>query len=171
MNKEKIFESFKILKQEYGLGESKFKKLTADNQELSKRQLDRYRRTFQFVVDETKQYGLIDEEDEVNLRLTDKGKHLLSQYQKEDVVSFNQSLFELMEQQYKYLFRYFIEFLYSANKHKPGLLIFPYYSPRLLNMNKSTIKTTNDIIGYSKELVNRLQQDIKKYLGKDLQLI
>lgn len=161
----KIFESFKILKQKHRLGESKYKKLTVDDENLSKSQETRYRRTFQLVLEEAQEYALIDVDMEGYLRLTETGKQLLLEYKTGETASFNFSLLQIMERKYN-AFRYLIELLYNTNKHKNGLLIFPNYSPRLLHIEKPSIKTTADMIRYSKALVNQLQQDIKTHLGE-----
>ena len=164
-DKEQVFDYFKILKQEHHLGESKYKTLSSDGENLSKTQVDRYRYTFQQVIDEARDYDLIGEGSDSNLKLTEEGKTLLSRYRVEGPISFNQSLFKLMEARYN-AFRYLVEFLYNVNRFKPGLLIFPNYSPRQLHFERSAIKTGADITKYSEALVNKLQQDIAKYLGE-----
>lgn len=168
--KEMIFESFKILKQEHRLGESKYKKLTSDNENLSKAQVDRYRYTFKQVIYEAKEYELINEDDNGIFNLTNKGRDLLSIYHQIDgPLLFNQALFNLMETKYN-AFNYLIKFLYKANTFKPGLIIFPNYSPMQLNFERSTIKTTANFIDYSIVLISRLRNDIKKYLDQDRDL-
>jgi hypothetical protein len=166
-DKEHVFDSFKSLKQTKRLGESKYKRLTSE-EPLSKAQLGRYRFTFEQVMDEAKEYRLINEEGSL-LRLTDEGTKLISKYQEEGSVSFNRALFELMEGNYR-AFRYLIDFLYRANLHKPGFLIFPNYSPRQLHFERSNVRTWNDIKQYSESLAVKLQQDIKEFLGKDRDL-
>ncbi|HKZ42616.1 MAG TPA: hypothetical protein VJ044_16755 [Candidatus Hodarchaeales archaeon] len=164
-DKEQVFDSFKILKQQHRLGESKYKTLSSDSENLSKAQVNRYRYTFQQVIDEAKEYELLDADSEGNLTLTDEGKALLLKYRVNGPVGFNQSLFKLMEARYN-AFRYLVEFLYNVNRFKPGLLIFPNYSPRQLHFEKSATRTTADIKKYSEALTQRLQQDIQKYLGE-----
>lgn len=169
-DKEQVFDFFKILKQQHRLGESKYKTLSSDSGNLSKAQVDRHRYTFQQVIDEARDYDLVDVDSEGNLTLTEEGKSLLGQYRAEGPVCFNQSLFKLMEARYN-AFSYLVEFLYNVNRFKPGLLIFPNYSPRQLDFEKSTIRTTGDITTYSEALAQRLQQDIKKYLGEKRSLV
>ncbi len=166
----KIFESFKALKQEHRLGESKYKKLTWDHDRniLSKLQEDRYQKTFKEVLEESQEYNLIENVNDY-WRLTEEGRKLLTRYQSEGTLPFNRALFKLMEAKYQ-AFRQLVTLFYKANKYQPGLLIFPSYSPRLLDLEKPAIKTTADIIQYSKLLVNRLQQDIQKYLGESRNL-
>lgn len=164
-DREQIFESFKTLKQEYRLGESKYKILTADPGQLSKVQRDRYRYTFEQVIDETKEYELISEDESGNLFLKEQGREILIQYKDERILSFNESLLKLMEAHYG-AFRHLIELLYRTNKHKQGLLIFPNYSPLQLGFERSAIKTTADFNKYSKALVSKLEQDMKRFLGE-----
>ena len=167
--KKQIFDSFKILKQKYQLGESKYKRLIADSETLTKPQLNRYLYTFEQVIDESKEYNLIVEDKNSDLHLTDEGQRLINQFQNDGILQFNQSLLKHMEYKYN-AFRYIINFLYEANKHKPGLVIIPNYSPRQLDFEKSEIQTTADIIKYSKALVEKLQNDIKNYLGQNRNL-
>lgn len=166
-DKEHVFDSFKSLKQAKRLGESKYKKLTSE-EHLSRAQLNRYRFTFEQVIDEAKEYGLINEEGSL-LRLTDEGKKLLSKYQEEGSASFNRALFSLMEKNYK-AFRYLIDFLYRANQYRQGFLIFPNYSPRQLHFERSNVRTSRDILQYSESLTVKLQQDIKEFIGIDRDL-
>jgi len=168
-DKEQVFNSFKILKREHRLGESKYKTPALDSENLSKLQLDRYRYTFGQVIDESKEYELIVEDNNNNFSLTDEGKILLTQYREEGTVCFNQSLFKLMESRYN-AFYYLIDFLYNTNKYKPGLLIFPNYSPRQLHFERPDIRTTGHFVKYSEMLVSRLQDDIQKYLGENKDL-
>lgn len=168
-NRDQVFESFKRLKIKFRLGESKYKKLSTDQENLTKTQVDRYKLTFRQVIEEAKQYGLIDEDNEGNFTLNPKGGELIQTYQNKGAVAFNQELLKYMESKYE-AFRYLIEFLYNINKKKPGLLIIPNYSPRLLKFEKSKFRTTSDIQKYSKALIVRLQEDIKKYLGKAVDL-
>lgn len=164
--KEHVFNSFKTLKQEHRLGESKYKKLTVETENPTDEQLRRYRYTFGQLSDEANGYNLIKENSDGVYILTDAGKRLLNEYRSNGVIAFNQSLFKLMEKKYN-AFKYLVNFLYEANKFKAGFLIFPFYSPRQLNFEKQNIKTSADIIEYSKTLVNKLKMDIKKYLGEN----
>ena len=168
---QKIFNAFKRLKQEYRLGESKYKTLTSDTDNLTKVQLDRYRYTFEQVIEEAKEYNLIEKDNNNgDLLITEDGKKLLTLYHKKGIEKFNRSLFGLMESKYNAFF-YLIEFLYNANKYKPGLLIFPNYSPRQLLFEKNNVKTTADIYEYADALVHKIQQqDISLYLGQEKNL-
>jgi hypothetical protein len=164
-DEEEIFNSFKTLKQEHRLGESKYKTLTSDNENLTKAQIGRYRYTFEQVLGEAKEYNLVSGGGHDNLQLTKEGVELLSRYQEQGSDSFNQALLGLMENAYN-AFKYLIEFSFGVNKRSPGLLIFPNYSPRQLHFERSAIKTTGDFVKYSESLVIKLQQDIEKYLGE-----
>ncbi len=163
-DREKVFNQFKNLKQQYGLGESKYKKLSVDSEILTKVQLDRYRYTFKQVIDESKEYKLIKELKSGRLSFDEDGFKLLDIYKNEGIIHFNRFLFRKMEQMYS-AFNYFINLLYTANKSNPGLLVFPIYSPRQLGFEKQEVKTTQNIVTYSKELVQRLVKDIHEYLG------
>jgi hypothetical protein len=164
---DQIFELFKALKEEHRLGESKYKKLTVDNQNLSQVQLVRYQYTFEKVIAESVEYELIIQ-DGKKIFLTENGKILLDQYE-EGFEFFAVSLFKLMEGKYE-AFRSIIELLYSTSKTKTGLFIFPIYSPIQLHFNRSKIRTSADIKKYSQTLVKRLEQDIRQYLGESRDL-
>ena len=164
--KDLVFNSFKMLKHKHRLGESKYKTLASEVDNPSKPQLNRYWYTFEQVIDEAGEYGLVNfSSDKTNLSLTKKGIALLKQYEEQGLKEYNQALFEFMEAKYG-AFRYIIEFLYKVNKYKPGLLVFPNYSPRQLHFERMAIKTREDIVKYSEVLVKRLEEDIQKYLGE-----
>lgn len=164
-----IFNAFKILKQKYRLGESKYKKLTAV-ENPTQHQQNRYRYTFNKVVDECKEYGLIqDKKDLQQLFLTISGEQLLQTHRSSGGYVFNLKLFELMETTHL-AFRTLVNFLYKANPKGSGVLIFPHYSPSELKLKRSNVKTAEDIIQYSRMLVRRLQSDIKQYLQNDVNL-
>jgi hypothetical protein len=168
MIQDEVFNAFKILKQKHRLGESKYKKLEeVENPTL--RQQQRYRYTFNKVMDECKEYGLLIEEENHTIHLTKEGKSLLLQYRTEGVHAFNLSLFRLMEEAHK-AFRTLIEFLYGANSKGSGVLVFPHYSPLELNFNRKKIQTTQDMIRYTESLVKKLQGDIKRYLKRNVNL-
>ena len=165
-NREQVFDSFKLLKQKHGLGESKFKKLTADPENLTETQLSRYRYTFNQVIEEAKGYRLVAEDENKTLRLTNAGKHLLETY---GLDSYNHELLRLMEAN-SGAFRYLIRQMYGANPANPGLLIFPIYSPYQLDFSRVETRTTADIRRYGEVLAVRLERDIDTYLGKHVDL-
>jgi hypothetical protein len=168
--REDVFNAFKVLKQEHRLGESKYKRLTEDGTNLTERQQKRYRYTFELVVEESKEYGFIEEEDgEGNergraFRLTSEGKQLLGEYTEKGAASFNRSIFQFMEDKYQ-AFRILIEFLYRANPHRSGVLIFPHYSPLDLHFERKSMQNRDDIFRYAHELAKKLQEDIERYVG------
>jgi len=167
--KDEAFGAFKILKQEYRLGESKYKKLEeVENPTLY--QQKRYRYTFEKVMDECKEYGLLIEEEDLAIHLTQEGKRLLHQYRTEGIRAFNLSVFELMENAHK-AFRTLVEFLYKANPKRSGMLVFPHYSPLALKFSRRDIQTTKDLTLYMESLVKKLQGDIKRYLKLNVHLM
>ncbi len=162
--RDEIFSTFKTLKQEHRLGESKYKKLEeVVNPTLHQQR--RYRYTFNKVIDECKEYDLLFEEDQA-LFLTNEGKRLLSQYRREGARVFNRSIFELMENAHG-AFRTLVEFLYEANSKGAGVLVFPHYSPLELHFNRKNIRTTKDMIRYLEALVKKLKGDIERYLKRE----
>ncbi|GBD95944.1 hypothetical protein BMS3Abin06_00824 [bacterium BMS3Abin06] len=164
-----VFNAFKILKQEYRLGESKYKKLE-EVENPTPHQQRRYRYTFNKVMDECKEYGLLIEGTDNTIHLTEEGKRLLHQYRTEGVRTFNISIFRLMEESHK-AFRTLVEFLYGANSKGSGVLVFPHYSPLELNFSRIKIQTTQDMIRYTESLVKKLQGDIERYLKRNVDLI
>jgi hypothetical protein len=164
----KVFDTFKIFKQEYRLGESKYKKLE-EVENPTDHQQKRYFYTFKKVRDECKEYGLLIENDDQTVYLTEDGKKLLQKYYSEGIRAFNLSIFKLMEDAHK-AFRTLVEFLYNANLKGSGVLVFPHYSPVELYFNRRNIKTTKDMILYMDSLVKKLQGDIEKYLKYNVDL-
>ncbi|MDP3029032.1 MAG: hypothetical protein Q8O04_05965 [Deltaproteobacteria bacterium] len=163
--REDVFETFKVLKQKHRLGESKYKKLTEDGKDLTERQQQRYRYTFKEVVEESKEYEFIQEENEGILKLTKEGRELLREYEQKGVTAFNRTVFKHMEAKYEG-FRTLVEFLYNANPNRSGVLIFPHYSPLEIHFKRKSMQTTEDIYNYAKELVKKLQTDIERYLKR-----
>lgn len=166
-SRETIFDSFKILKQKFSLGESKYKKLTIEGEDLTEKQLRRYEYTFQQVITESIDYNLLQMEGS-RFIITDKGIEALSLYLK-DKHEFNKYIFVLMEEKL-YAFYDLIRLCYKENQEKNGLLIFPIYSPRKLGFDKTEMTTNKHIFQYSRELTQRLASDIKKYTGKNIDL-
>lgn len=163
-----VFNAFKILKQEYRLGESKYKKLE-DVENPTLHQQRRYRYTFNKVRDECKEYGLLIEKEDRTIHLTEEGKRLLLQCRTEGTRAFNLSVFRLMENAHK-AFRTLVEFLYGANSKGSGVLVFPHYSPLELHFNRRNIQTTKDMTRYTESLVKKLQGDIERYLKRNVDL-
>ena len=145
------------------MGESKYKKLTEDTDNITDTRMRRYKYTFEQVMDEAIEYDLVRSEKTDFYDITLKGKQLLTLYHDEGPEFFNESLLRFMEDKYR-AFRYLIEKLYSAKRQLPGLLILPSYSPSQLGLERSTIKTTNDIVVYSKLLIDKLDDDNEEYI-------
>jgi hypothetical protein len=165
---EEVFEAFKALKQKHRLGESKYKKLTEDGENLTERQQQRYRYTFRQVVEESKEYEFIKENEDF-LKLTNEGRTLLREYEQKGVTAFNRIVFRHIEAKYEG-FRTLVEFLYSANPNRSGVLIFPHYSPLEIHFKRKSMQTTDDIYNYANELVKKLQADIERYLKRQVNL-
>ncbi|PHS11056.1 MAG: hypothetical protein COA78_10420 [Blastopirellula sp.] len=157
---EQVFHSFKLLKQEHYLGESRFKKLTVEAENLTPTQENRYRYTFKQVIEDSKDFKLIKEVDD-SLFLTEQGSLLLEMFGTD---KFKHTLFTLMENK-SFAFRYLLNTMYDANKSKSGLLIFPIYSPYQLDFKRSDIKTAGDIRRYTVVLQRQLEKDIREHLG------
>jgi len=166
--KEKIFDQFLNLKHQYRLGESKYKKLT-EYSKISTSTMSRYKYTFEQVLGEATEYKLIADHNGV-ISLTEAGITLIRKSEIEGAVSFNQYLFELMEERRQQPFRYLIETCYQANPRKSGLLIFPIYSAHRLGIERVSITTSKDMKKYFYMLKDRLEEDIHKHLGKQIYL-
>ena len=164
---QRIFEQFLALKQEYQLGLSKYKKLTADDPASPKR-MGKYKYTFDQVMTEAVEYGLV-EDRVLDTVLTPLGTSAINKYESEGPSSFNQFLFTLMEKRYS-AFRYILNVCYEANPEKSGLLIFPIYSANRLGIERSSIKTSLDLKNYFHQLKIQLEKDIDRYLGKMMSL-
>ena len=170
-DKENIFEHFKNLKQEKGLGESKYRKLTSEGEHLNKYQEGRYRYTFELVIEESIEYGLIELRKEKELLLTKEGEVLLADYEQRGNRWFNRELFKKMEKSYGG-FRHLVESLYDGNKHpqRSGLFILPIHSPLQLGLERSNIKTAKDVHYYASLLHKRLEKDIEEFIGRKEEL-
>jgi hypothetical protein len=132
-------------------------------------QQGRYRYTFNKVMDECKEYGLLIEKEDHTIHLTEEGKRLLLQHRTEGIRPFNLSIFRFMENAHK-AFRTLVEFLYKANPKGSGVLVFPHYSPLKLHFDTKNIRTTKDMTRYTESLVKKLQGDIKRYLKRNVNL-
>ncbi len=158
-----IFNLFIVQKDEYKLGESRYKKLGANQED---KRLNRYKYTFNQVLEECLIYGLVTKS-ESEITLTKSGLDLLHKYKVENTDVFYISIFELMEEQLNGFYQ-LIKNCYSANIN--GLLVFPIYSPPKLSLSKENIKTGNDVIHYIEILTRKLEKDLLKYLNKSTNL-
>jgi hypothetical protein len=166
-DRDHIFAKFKTLKGAERLGESKYLKLTNDEENLSEHQVKRYRYTFDQVIMESLNYNLI-KEDKNKLHLTESGKKCLD-IGKKSKRRFYKSILYHMESKY-YGFYHLVNACYKENKAKNGLLIFPVYSPLKLGFTKSEMKTNGDWLDYSAKLKKRLELDIELFLEKTVSL-
>lgn len=163
----KIFLNFKTLKEKESLGESKYKKLTVEQENLSIKQVQRYIYTFEQVITEAVNYGLVKDKN-LNLYLTETGLRYLK-IGEANKRQFYECLLESMEAKY-FAFYHLINLCYNQNRTKNGLLIFPIYSPLKLGFIKSEMKTTADWIKYSRKLKMQLEFDIQNFLEQKLDL-
>jgi len=161
---DEVFQSFKAYKENLSLGESRYKKIAIIAEELTSKQIGRYKYTFNEVIGESLTYELISFNDEVNLLLTDKGIKLLNIYNHKGADKFYEELFKLIESE-SYGFRYFVKSFYDINPNNGGMLIFPIYSPLKLHLQKNDITKTGDVIHYLDKLLQKLEQDIHLHLG------
>lgn len=157
--------SFLRLKRRYRLGESKYRKLTVDTEDVTNGRIRRYIYTFEQVLDEASEYGLItSDDDEETLSITELGNRLLKQHKRKGPIAFNESLLKLMERKYG-AFRYILNNLYKPNRNLSGFLFLPSYSPLQLGFERELMKTTGNFVLYSKKLALTLEEDIRKYSG------
>jgi hypothetical protein len=165
--RERIFERFLALKQEYQLGESRYKKLTTDDNIPPKR-IGRYEYTFNQVLAEAEEYELLIDYG-LSVSLTDRGKEAIDKYEVEGSIAFNRFLFQFMERKY-HAFRHLLEVCNKANPEKHGLLIFPIYSAYRLGFERSEIRTSANLQEYFYALQHQLEKYIELHLGKRLSL-
>ena len=184
-----IFESFKKMKKEYQLGESKYKKISNEEDDKpTKTQNIKFRYTFEQVLHEAINYNLIEKKELFDLSpvvrntakkikelerskkvfLTQNGEKALLEYSKGRFY-FNVFLFKLMEDKHKAFYE-IVKLCYNDSSLKNGLLIFPIYSGLKLGFDKSTFTTNQHVLDYSKELVKKLEIDIKDYTNKNISL-
>jgi hypothetical protein len=189
-NQDDIFESFKKLKKKYQLGDSKYKKLTyEEDEEPTKKQIIKFRYTFDQVLHEALNYNLVEKrnlanpiihgkssakkqteyERSKNVYLTINGEKALAEYIR-GKFNFNLFLFKLMEDKHKAFYE-LIKLCYKDSTLKNGLLIFPIYSGLKLGFDKSTFTTHQHVLDYSRELTKQLERDIKEYTNKDISLL
>lgn len=170
-----ILKEFITLKNKSQLGESKYKKLTIDEEKLTKKQMVKFEYTFQQVLSESIDYALvekknvnnkiIDNEGKEVIKLTESGKEALHEYEKSGKLAFNLYMLKKMEERH-YAFYQLLKLCYEDNTLKNGLIIFPIYSGLKLGFDKSTFTTNQHVLDYSKALTTKLEDDIQKYTKK-----
>jgi len=116
-DRKEVFELFKVLKHQYRLGESKYKTVVKNPKELTKAQEDKYLYTFNGVIDEAREYGLVRKEED-RLSLSPEGLRLVQDFDNQDLDKFHMRLFGRMEQQGS-VFRKLIESIYSVSTQRP----------------------------------------------------
>lgn len=186
-----IFESFKMLKKKHLLGESKYKKLTLDEDVLTKKQLDKFLYTFEQIISESIEYELIEtkasffqtkivfsrklsakKKKEIergkNLSLTENGVKALKEYEKSKF-DFNLFILNLIENKHKAFYQ-LIKLFYGDKTLKNGLMVFPIYSALKLNFEKSSFTTHGHVYDYSKALIKQFETDINSYTNKKVSL-
>ena len=188
-NQDDVFESFKMMKKEYQLGESKYKKISNEEEDRpTKNQNIKFRYTFEQVLHEAINYNLIEKrgfyesssigkepmkeiveyERSKKIFLTQNGERALTEYGKGKFY-FNIFLFKLMEDKHKAFYE-IVKLCYNDQSLKNGLLIFPIYSGLKLGFDKSTFTTNQHVLDYSKALIKQLEIDIKDYTNKNISL-
>jgi len=162
-----IFDRFLELKHKHRLGESRYRKLTADIED-SPNQMVRYRYTFKQVLMEAEGYELLQNNGD-QIFLTKRGQEILAIYEDKGNIEFYHALFQYIELKYE-AFRYLIKSCYKNNPEKSGLLIFPNYSAYRLGINRDSIRTYKDLHNYFAKLQSRLEDDTQKYLEQQSDL-
>jgi hypothetical protein len=189
-NQDDIFDTFKELKKEFQLGESKYKKLTNEEDvKPTQKQIIKFRYTFEQVLHEAMTYNLVEKKNSVfstthshkkinfgekeiersrTIHLTDCGEKALAEYSN-GKFQFNLFLFKLMEDKHK-AFYDLIKLCYSDTTLKNGLLVFPIYSGLKLGCEKSTFTSNENVLEFSQKLVKKLEKDIKDFTNKEISL-
>lgn len=172
---EYILQEFIILKNKYSLGESKYKKLTIDEDVLTHKQMVKFEYTFKQVLSESLEYDLVErsfppnktsENDKDSLiHITRFGEKVLKDYEEKGKQTFNFSILSKMEKK-SFAFYQLLKLCYDENNSKNGLLIFPIYSGLKLNFDKSSFVTNKQVLEYSRALRLKLENDIKTYTKK-----
>lgn len=167
--REDVFQYFKTLKEKLLLGESRYRKIANITEELSSKQIGRYKYTFSEVLEECIIYQLVESGNDNQLYLTQKGRSLVSIFENKGVEKFNEEIFTLIESESNG-FHYFVKSFYEINPNNGGMLIFPIYSPLKLHFQKSSISNTKDIISYAEKLTQTLERDITIHLNSSYTL-
>ena len=174
-NYENALQEFIVLKNKYSLGESKYKKLTVDENVLTDKQMVKFEYTFKQVLSESIEYDLViktfpeniagENDKESLIQITQFGEKVLKEYEEKGKFAFNLSILNKMEEK-SYAFYQLLKLCYAENISKNNLLIFPIYSGLKLGFDKSSFVTNKQVLEYSLALRNRLENDIKKYTKK-----
>lgn len=175
-NYENVLHEFIILKNKYSLGESKYKKLTVEEDVLTDKQMVKFEYTFKQVLSESIEYDLVikifpsgsiigDDDRESFIQKTKFGEKALREYEEKGKLSFNLKILSKMEEK-SFAFYQLLKLCYAENISKNGLLIFPIYSGLKLGFDKSSFVTNKQVLEYSRALRLQLENDIKTYTKK-----
>lgn len=168
-NENLAFSVFIKFKDKNKLGESKYKKSHHSTDYSSTKTITHLKYTFDEVVDESIDLGLVYKVYK-EIKLTPLGSKLLQISKEKGLEKFNLEIFKLMEQKSQG-FKYFIDSCYRANPKKNGLIAFPIYSPLKLGFAKNEIVNRKEaILSYFKMLKEKLEADLKTYLGTEYDL-
>ena len=159
----RAFEQFRRLKEELALGESKFKTRAKTKGDPTKRQLERFRYTFNEVAEESRDYQLVESKDDGSFTLTDDGRSILESY---GTPEFRLAILERMEARFR-AFRYLLTKMYE---NVSGVLLFPLYSPLDLGIPKKEIACANDIARYGDQLREQIASDMKGLADRTVDL-
>ena len=161
---------FKIIKDEFQLGESRYRVNRVFDEEPSTEQIKRYKYTFNQVVEELRIYGLIIE-DSGKILLSDSGLECIRLFEEGSVdkVEFKRYILNLMEQNYL-AFQHLMRTCYKFNSKKGGLLLFPIYSPRTLGFDRKYFVKYSNILEFIQKLNQRIIYDVNELLGKKIDL-
>lgn len=172
---ESVLQEFIVLKNKYSLGESKYKKLTVDEDIVTYNQMVKFEYTFKQVLSESIEYDLVLETHSSNkigendrdslLQITPFGEKVLREYEEKGKYAFNLLVFSKMEEK-SFAFYQLLKLCYAENISKNGLLIFPIYSGLKLGFDRSSFVTNKQVLDYSRSLRLRLENDIKTYTKK-----
>ncbi len=172
---ENVLQEFIILKNKHSLGESKYKKLTVDEEILTDKQMVKFEYTFKQVLSESIEYDLVvktfpeniivENDKESLIQITSFGERALKEYEEKGKFTFNLSVFSKMEEK-SFAFYQLLKLCYAENISKNGLLIFPIYSGLKLGFDKSSFVTNKQVLDYSYALRIKLENDIKTYTKK-----
>ena len=172
---ESVLQEFIVLKNKYSLGESKYKKLTVDEDIVTHKQMVKFEYTFKQVLSESIEYDLViessssnktgDNDKDLLLQITPFGEKVLREYEEKGKFTFNLSILSKMEEK-SFAFYQLLKLCYAENISKNGLLIFPIYSGLKLGFDKSSFVTNKQVLDYSRSLRLRLENDIKTYTKK-----
>lgn len=162
---DKAFDNFRLRKEELGLGESKFRTRVQKKSQLTSRQLERYRYTFNQVLDEARDYGLVRDAN-AHYVLSNDGEELIASFH---TSAFRLKLLELMERKHN-AFGYLVTQMYRLNQKNGGLIVFPLYSPLELGIQKKEIKCADGIREYGRNLRQRITTDLRSLMDIEADL-